>query len=490
MKRCTLLLIAVLLFGLGACAKVKVLPADLIMVAIPVYPSSLVPTRLEGNSDKFVQAQVYETLYTQTNSVFSPLVALSLPVFDATGIRCVIKIAPDITFHDGSVFSVQDAVYSINHLIEAKSTPMTLSIKSAVVVDDTSFAINLNYPDGELLTKLSHPKFAMIKADSDTDAKLEKSPVGTGPYQFVSADGKNKVVLTRYDNYHGEKAKTKDVQFAVYADINNALTALRDKEVNLVTNVPFNAKKTVGGLKGIQWIAGETSATVYLGIRNQSMLNSKLETSGFRKAVMSSINRNELASGFGSKTMVDLYGPGVFGYDGQTSSFINGASITGYADQAITLVTQVFPADYDVAAAVSARLKQAGFSNVKIDALDHDKFQETAAAAKSIDLMVFVWKYDLTDGGDLIDALFGTDSINPLRVRNTDLDSLILTINRSDDSAVRIAALNEVENILLSDGTILPLTSVVDYVAAGDKLTEISMSTGSIIYLNKIILSK
>lgn len=490
MKRCTILLIAVLLLGMGACAKAKVLPADLIKVAVPAYPTNLVPTRLEGDTARLVQVQLFETLYTQSNSIFKPLLAQSLPVFDAGGIRYVIKISQGIPFHDGSVFSVQDAVYSINHLIDAKSTPMTLSIKSAVVVDATSFAIDLNYPDGELLTKLAHPMFAMIKADSDADAKLEKSPIGTGPYRFVSADGKHNVVLTRFDNYHGEKALIKDVQFAVYTDINNALTALRDKQVNLVTNVPLNAKKTVEGLKGISWFTGPTSATVYLGIRNQSMLNSKLETSAFRKAVMSSIDRSALASGFDSNTMVDLYGLGVFGNDGQTTSFINGASITGYADQAITLATPVFPVDFDVAATVSKRLKQAGFTNVKIDALAQDKFQATNAAAKSFDLMVFVWKYDLMDGGDFIDALFGADSINPLRVRNTDLDSLFLTINRSDDRAVRTAALNEIERILISDGTILPLTNVVNYVAAGEKIAEISLLPDATINLGKVILSK
>jgi peptide/nickel transport system substrate-binding protein len=490
MKRCTILLIAVLLLGMGACAKAKGLPADLINVAVPVYPASFAPARLEGDSAKLVQAQIYETLYKQDHSVFVPLLAQGLPVYDASGIRCVIKIAPGITFHDGSTFGVQDAVYSINHLIEAKSTPMTLSLKSAVAVDDVSFAITLNYPDGELMAKLSHQMFAMIKADSDADGKLEKAPVGTGPYKFVSADGKNNVVLTRYDNYHGTKALTKDVRFAVYTDINNALTALRDKEVNLVTNVPISAKDTVSGLKGLQWIAGETAATVYLGIRNHSMLNGKLEATSFRKAVMSSIDRSASASGFGSTVMGSMYGRGVFGDDGQTASFISGASIGSYADQAITLATPVFPAGFDVAAAVSAQLKQAGFTNLKVDAQAQDKFLTTTATDKNYDLMIFVWKYDLMDGGDFVDSLFGVDSINRLRVQNNDLDSLILTANRSNDSAIRKTALSDIERILITEGTILPLTNVVDYVAAGEKLSAITIQPDSTMHLGEIVVAK
>ena len=489
MKRFSLLLMAVLLMGLGACAQGKALAPDLIKAAVSAYPASLAPTRLEGDSAKLVQAQIYETLYSQSNSVFLPVLAQGIPVFDASGIRCVIKIAQGVTFHDGNTFKVQDAVYSINHLIQAKSTSMTLSIKAAAVVDDTSFAIILNYPDGALMSKLAHPMFAMIQADSDAANKLDKAPVGTGPYKFVSADGKNNVVLTRYDQYHAAKALTKDVQFTVYADINKALTALRDKEVNLVTGVPFSAKKTVGGLKGMQWITGETAATVYLGIRNQSMLNHKLEALSFRKAVMSSIDRTALTGGFDATPVNNLFGRGVFGDTGQTADFINAASISAYATQPITLVSSL-PSDFDVAASISSQLKQAGFTNVATEPLAQDKFLSTTAADNRFDLMIFVWKYDLSDGGDFTDAIFGADLVNRLRMRNTDLDSLILTVNRSNDSAVRKTALQAIERILIADGTLLPLTKVVQYTAAGEKLTDVSVLPDATIDLSKIAITK
>lgn len=490
MKRFIILLVAVLLAGLVACAKIKVIAADLIKVAIPVYPVSLVPTRVDMDTAKLVQTQIYETLYTQVNSVFQPVLAQSLPECDAKGIRCVIKITQGITFHDGSTFKAQDAVYSINHLIEAKTTPMTLSIKSAAVVDETSFAINLNYPDGELLAKLSHPMFAMILADSDAGGKLEKSPIGTGPYKFVSADGKNNVILTRYDNYHGTKALTKDVQFKVYANINHALTALRDKEVNLVTNVPSNAKQTITDIKGLQWISGETAATVYLGIRNQSMLNSSLETISFRKAVMSAIDRTALAGSFDATAMTNLFGRGVFGDAGQTANFIKGAAIGTYADQAIKIVAPQFPVDFDVAAIVSDLLKQAGFTKVTIENQPSDKFMQTTSTDKNFDLMIFVWKYDLMDGGDFVTSFFGSDSINRLRVQNTDLDSLLLTANRSKDSDLRKATLHAMENILIGDGVILPLTKVVVYAAADEKLSNLTLLPDTTINLAKIMITK
>ena len=489
MKRCSIVLIVFLII-LGACAKPKILPADMIRVAIPAYPLSLVPTRMEGDSAKLVQAQVYETLYTMNESVFTPVLAQGLPVCAVGGKTCIIKIASGISFHNGNALKAQDVVYSINHLIEAKSTTMTNSIISAAIVDENSLTLTLKYPDGALLTKLSNPMFAILPADSDTDAKLEALPIGTGPYMFVSKSSKNSVKLTRFDAYHGEKALIKNIEFVVYADINKALTALRDKELNLVSNVPFTAKDTVSKLSGLQWISVVREATVYLGVRNQSMMNSSLEALNFRKAVLSSIDRTTLTQAFGTAPILNLYGPGVFGSDAQSVKFPTGAAITNYADLPITIVSLKFPTTFDVTANVADQLKKAGFTKVTVESLNEADFLNRTSADKGFDLMVFVWKYALADGGDFADSFFGMDSINRLRYQNSDLDSLILTANRTLNSDQRKDALLKIETLLINEGVILPLTKIADNIVADNKMTGLSLQENATIHLEKVSLSK
>ncbi len=476
MKRLSILLIIVLLLGLGACAKAKTLPVDLIRVAIPSYPVSLVPTRLDGDAAKLVQAQVYETLYKQTDSVFKPVLASSFPECTQGGMRCVIKITPSINFHNGTTFTVKDAVYSINHLVEAKTTEMSSSIASAVAIDDVSFAINMTYPDGELLSKLAHPMFAMIMANSDADKKLEKMPIGTGPYKFVSNDGNNSLKLTRYDNYHGTKALIKDVEFAVYKDINKALTALRDSAVNVVTKVPLQAKEKLTTLKGLTWISGDLASTVYLGIRSQSMQNSALELQDFRKALMSSAHIMYEPGAFGVANMTNLFGIGVLGNAGQTSAFLKDTPSAKFADQPINIVSPQFAQDFDVAASIGATLKKKGFTKVSIELLAQDKLLQRTTADKGFDLMLFVWKYDLADGGDFIDSFFGSDSVNRLRYRNADLDSKIQALNRTYTGDQRKIKLKEIENILISEGMILPLTKLVDHAMVAQSVQNVAIA--------------
>jgi peptide/nickel transport system substrate-binding protein len=490
MKRLLILLILLFLVGLGACAKVNKMPADLLRIAVSAYPTSLVPTRLDGNEAKLVQAQIYETLFIQTDSLYQPVLAQALPVWDADGMRCVITIAQNISFHDGRILKAQDAVYSINHLIDAKTSALTVSIATVTLIDDTSFAIALKYPDGELLSKLSNPMFAIIPTDSDADAKLETSPLGTGPYKYVSSDKNSLVTLTRFDTYHGEKALIKDVEFVVYADINNALTALRDKDVNLVANVPPSAKPTVESIKGLQWIKGESTATAYLGIRNQSMMNTALESQGFRAAIMSSINRTTFAQGLGSLPMTNLFGPGVFGNPSPSANFLNGAAIESYKDSTITIVSPKLPIDFDVTAQVAAQLKQAGFTKVVIETLDAKEFLQRTSADQGFDLMIFVWEYDVADGGDFVDSFFGTDSVNRLRFQNSDLDNSLLVVNRSYDSVLRKTELSKIENLLLNAGTILPLSKTVVYAATAQNLLNVAISPEGLLDITQISIAE
>jgi peptide/nickel transport system substrate-binding protein len=450
----------------------------------------MVPTRMEGDSAKLIQAQVYETLYTMNESVFTPVLAQSLPDCAVGGTTCVIKIAAGITFHNGNALKAQDVVYSINHLIEAKSTTMTDSILSAAIVDDSSLKITLKYPDGTLLTKLSNPMFAILPADSDADAKLEALPIGTGPYKFVSKSGKSSVKLTRFDTYHGDKALTKDVEFVVYADVNKALTALRDKEINLAANVPFNAKDTVTKLGGLQWVSGASEATVYLGVRTQSMMNSSLEALNFRKAVVSSIDRTALTQAFGTAPVLNLFGTGVFGSAAQSAKFPTGAAITSYAEMPITIVSPKLPTNFDVTANVADQLKKAGFTKVTVEPLIEADFQSRTSADKGFDLMVFVWQYALADGGDFVDSLFGMDSINRLRYQNSDLDSLILAANRTLNNDQRKDALLKIETLLVNEGVILPLTKVAANIVATEKITGISVQGDATIQLAKVSLPK
>lgn len=462
---------------MGACAT-KEETVDSLTIAIPEQPNSLVPTRLEGREAGFVQAQLFETLILYRGDEFVPLLAEGLPVCDESGTKCVVSLKSGITFHDGTTFDSASVVYSLMHLIEAQSTDWTDSIKEAKALDATHVEISMNYPDGALFSKLANPMFAMIPADSDENAKLDEFPIGTGPYKFVSG-GKNKTIkLTRYDNYHGEKALIGEVTI-VKTEINDALTKLRDGEVQIVMDVPSDAEDELNALEDVKWVQADTSATAYLGIRMQSMTNAKLEKKEFRRALMASIDLDVLTSALGSQKMDNLFGKGVFGDSPIELDF--GSTSETWMGEDILLVTSVFPEGFKLGDDVKDALTKGGFTRITVRELSQSDLSTALAAEKSFDLTVFVWEYALADGGDFLDAMMGVDATNPLRIQHPEIDSLLLSVNRSVDPAVRKDALVRIEEILVEEGVLLPLTKVVRHHALSTRLIDPSfLSDGSI----------
>ncbi len=473
------MILAMCLVGsmLGACAT-KEETVDSLTIAIPEYPLSLVPTRLEGREATFVQGQLFETLIILSDDEFVPLLAEGLPVCDESGMKCVVNLKSGITFHDGTTFDSASVVYSLMHLIEAQSTDWTDSIKEVKALDATHVEMTMNYPDGTLFSKLANPMFAMIPADSDENDKLDEFPIGTGPYKFVSG-GKNKTIkLTRYDNYHGEKAVIGEVAI-VKTEINEALTKLRDGEVQIVLDVPVNAEDELNEVEGVQWVHGDTAATAYLGIRMQSMANLKLEKKAFRKALMAAIDLDALATTVGSQKLDNLFGKGVFGNSPIELDF--GSTSESWMGENIQLVTSVFPEDYKPVDYVKEALTNSGFTSITVSELSQDDLSTSFITEKAFDLTVFVWEYALADGGDFLDAMMGVDVVNPLRIQHPEIDSLLLSVNRNVDPALRKDALMRIEEILVEEGVLLPLTKIVRHHALSTRLSEPSLlSDGSI----------
>ncbi|HAO61050.1 MAG TPA: hypothetical protein DCQ90_03735 [Erysipelotrichaceae bacterium] len=471
---------------LGACAT-KEETVDLLTIAISEQPNSLVPTRLEGREAGFVQAQLFETLIQYSDKEFVPLLAEGLPVCDESGTKCVVSLKSGITFHDGTTFDSASVVYSLMHLIAAQSTDWTDSIKEVKALDATHVEISMNYPDGTLFSKLANPMFAMIPADSDENAKLDEFPIGTGPYKFVSG-GKNKTIkLTRYDNYHGEKALIGEVAI-VKTEINDALTKLRDGEVQIVLDVPFDAEDELNALEDVKWVQGDTSATAYLGIRMQSMANPKLEKAAFRTDLMSAIDVDALASTFGSRKIDNLFGHGVFGDSAIELDF--GNTSDAWKGETILLVTPTFPSDFPLGTEIKDALTAMGYNKVTLSEVAQSDYATALAAEKSFDLTVFVWEYALADGGDFLDAMMGVDAINPLRIQHPEIDALLLSANRSVDPALRKDALMRIEEILVEEGVLLPLTKVVRHHALSARLTDPSFLSDGAIRISNLAFSE
>ena len=157
-----------------------------------------------------VNNHVLETLVVHdTDLNIVPHLATSWEVVDEQTWRFYIR--DDVYFHDGTKLTARDVAFSITRSAEAPMVaPITgmIDVDSINVIDDYTVEIGTNYPFAPFLHHLTHRAASVISADAmgdvpggpDTDFDLI---VGSGPYQVIENTPGDRLVLERWDDWHG-----------------------------------------------------------------------------------------------------------------------------------------------------------------------------------------------------------------------------------------------------------------------------------------------
>jgi len=103
--------------------------------------------------------------------------------------------------------------------------------------DDRTVIFHLKEPWAELLWNVANPSMGIVPYGSGDE--ISRQPVGSGPFQFVSAEQDRDVVIARNPNYWGKQAKLERVRFTVVPDATTRALELRkgsaDVEANALT---------------------------------------------------------------------------------------------------------------------------------------------------------------------------------------------------------------------------------------------------------------
>jgi peptide/nickel transport system substrate-binding protein len=147
--------------------------------------------------------------YDHQKLEFAPLLAQSWTQVNDTTLD--LKLRDDVVFHDGTKFTVDDAVYSLNYLRDPNNKLRFASenlswIAGVEKTGDDTLRIVAKQPTAVALLRLatSAPMLpaklhAALADKSDFGLKVN---VGTGPYKAVSVDPTAGVSLVRNDAYH------------------------------------------------------------------------------------------------------------------------------------------------------------------------------------------------------------------------------------------------------------------------------------------------
>ena len=219
-------------------------------------PQTMDPHALALLYQSRIYMQVYDSLVNRDEQFrIEPSLALSWQALNPTTWR--FKLRPGVTFHDGSAFSADDAVFSIERALGPTSqrTFQLKGVTGAKKVDALTVDVMLATPDAVLpkkfvgvamMSKAWSVKNGVEKAQ-DFNGKQETFAVrnanGTGPFRLERYEPDVRTVLKANPAWWGKADKRNgnldEVTFVSIRQDATRLAALASGEIDLVLDPPF-----------------------------------------------------------------------------------------------------------------------------------------------------------------------------------------------------------------------------------------------------------
>lgn len=213
-----------------------------IVIALQGEPTTLDTQYPDDGNMRCVTWNVFEPLYKLNGKTLEPDPCLATAYKVVDDVTWEFTIREGVKWHDGSAFTVEDAAYSVNRIIDPDFGSQILSdfstIKKAEVVDPKTLRIITNGADPILLKRLT--KLDMVSkafTESKTADQLTLVAMGTGPYIFDKWERGLSISINANANYWGEKPKLQKATFRFIEEPITRLSALKTNEINLAVNM-------------------------------------------------------------------------------------------------------------------------------------------------------------------------------------------------------------------------------------------------------------
>ena len=312
----------------------------------------------DGESLRVI-TQIFETLVALKPGTTEPEPGLAESwESNADGTVWTFKIRQGVKFHDGTDLDAEAVCFNFDRWYNFKGplqnpsatyywqvvfggfstfnkdsgAPKESLYKSCEATDASTAVLTLTKPSATFIPALSQQAFSIAspkalqdyKADDgtvDADGVFQPTgtfgtehPIGTGPFKFKSWTRNDRLVIERYDDYWGEKAKLDEVIIRPIADNAARLQALQTGEIQGYDLVEPQDIATIEGDSSLQVIDRPAFNVAYVGFNIAKKPTDDLEV---RKAIAYGLDRQAVVDNFYSGRGVvakEFMPPEVVGY--------------------------------------------------------------------------------------------------------------------------------------------------------------------------------
>jgi ABC-type transport system substrate-binding protein len=212
-------------------------------LAIPYNPAALDPMTGRNLPDFDTLYAVFDALidFVPQTLELKPGLAKSWTFTDPQTL--VLELVENVNFHDGTPFNAEAVKFNLERY---KNDPRSnvkadiASVDSIEVTGKGQVTLKLNRPNAGLPNILTNRIGLIVspKSIQDKNGNVDRTPVGTGPFKFVSWQDNESIILNRNENYWKPGLPYLDgIDMRIINELNTAVRAVVAGEADLAINL-------------------------------------------------------------------------------------------------------------------------------------------------------------------------------------------------------------------------------------------------------------
>lgn len=418
------------------------------------------PMKNWNGASYYLYWTVYERLFylNPDTGKYEPELAKSWDISE-DGKTITFHLQENVKWHDGTPFTAQDVKYTVERSIEL-GTGNYPGVDHVEVVDDHTAKFVFNEPESVFMDKQWTGDCCIIK--DGTDEELAQHPMGTGPFKFVDWVSGDHVTIEAFEDYWGEKPKTKRIYFRIIPEANARLVALQTGEVDIAVLNAETANSVVSD-DNLKLLSTVSTSVNYLGMNtSKAPFDNKL----VRQAISYAIDKDAIVTAqldgqgtaiksFVAPAIKDFY-DGFEGYTYDPAKAKELLTQAGYPNGFETTLAHSASANQLTVQLIQANLGDIGIK-VKIDGMESATYSDITKAGET---EMFVGG---RSGGsaDSYVMMFFSETMGPngniFFFANDRLDELYRKSHVTTDLKARFELYKEIQQIISDEAPCVPL---------------------------------
>lgn len=310
-----LLVLAMLLAGTS-------LAQETFRIAIGVDADSLDPVQGTTTTiDNIIDYMAQTLIGIDETGALVPLLATEWSTSE-DGLTMDLTLREGVVFHDGTPLTADVVVWNFERLLDPNvNVPRRgpyAPIESVEAVDDLHVRLHLSQPAPYMAGALTQTTAAIVSpASIDLEGNSYENIthlVGTGPYTFTSRSFGERIVVTRFEDYWGEKPYYDEVVFHIVPEATTRESLLLSGQVDMIILPPASDIPALEANPAVEVVFGPSNRTIFIVINTSKP---PLDDARVRQALNYAVDKEAIVQGilFGAADVMDApMAESLFGY--------------------------------------------------------------------------------------------------------------------------------------------------------------------------------